>query len=74
MAELGYGVGPHFVHAVAKDGVPQALFPVVQCVLCLAVPVVIVTLAGYDLGYATEFYSRSQTISAAIGLALVRSE
>jgi putative transport protein len=65
---VGYGVGPQFVRGVAKDGAPQALFAVVQCVLCLAVPVVIVKLAGYDLGYAAGFYSGSQTISAAMGL------
>jgi len=65
---VGYGVGPQFVRGVAKDGVPQALFAVVQCVLCLAVPVIIVKVAGYDLGYAAGFYSGSQTISAAMGL------
>src|SRR6266403_1683965 len=65
---VGYGVGPQFVRGVAKDGVPQALFAVVQCLLCLAVPVIIVKLAGYDLGYAAGFYSGSQTISAAMGL------
>ena len=65
---VGYGVGPQFVRGVAKDGVPQALFAVVQCVLCLAIPIAIVKLAGYDLGYAAGFYSGSQTISAAMGL------
>ena len=65
---VGYGVGPQFVRGVAKDGVPQALFAVVQCLLCLAVPIMIVKVAGYDLGYAAGFYSGSQTISAAMGL------
>ncbi|HEX4663675.1 MAG TPA: aspartate-alanine antiporter family protein [Terriglobales bacterium] len=65
---VGYGVGPQFVRGVAKDGGPQALFTVVQCALCLAVPIVIVKLAGYDLGYAAGLYSGSQTISAAMGL------
>src|SRR6266699_1927628 len=65
---VGYGVGPQFVRGVAKDGVPQALFAVVQCILCLVVPIIIVKLAGYDLGYAAGFYSGSQTISAAMGL------
>src|SRR5437879_10939308 len=65
---VGYGVGPQFVRGVAKDGVPQALFAVVQCLLCLAVPVMIVKVAGYDLGYAAGFFSGSQTISAAMGL------
>src|SRR4051795_7052702 len=63
---VGYGVGPQFVRGVAKDGGPQALFTVVQCALCLAVPIVIVKLVGYDLGYAAGLYSGSQTISAAM--------
>jgi putative transport protein len=65
---VGYAVGPQFVRGVARDGLPQAMFSVVQCVLCLAVPVAIVKFAGYDLGYAAGLYSGSQTISAAMGL------
>jgi putative transport protein len=65
---VGYGVGPQFVRGVAKDGVPQAVFSVVQCALCLLIPVAIVKIAGYDLGYSAGFYSGSQTISAALGL------
>ena len=65
---VGYGVGPQFVRGVARDGVPQALFSAVQCVLSLLVPVGIAKLVGYDLGYAAGFYSGSQTISAAMGL------
>ncbi len=65
---VGYSVGPQFVRGVAKDGLPQAVFSVVQCVLCLLVTVVIVKIAGYDLGYAAGLYSGSQTISAAMGL------
>jgi len=65
---VGYGVGPQFVRGVAKDGMPQALFTVVQCLFCLAAPVVIAKVAGYDLGYAAGLYSGSQTISAAMGL------
>src|SRR6185312_2793039 len=33
---VGYGVGPQFVRGIAKDGVPQAVFSVVQCVFSLA--------------------------------------
>jgi len=65
---VGYGVGPQFVRGIAKDGLPQAIFSVVQCVLCLVTCVVIAKVAGYDLGYAAGFYSGSQTISAAMGL------
>jgi len=65
---VGYGVGPQFVRGVAKDGLPQAIFSVVQCILCLLLPAAIVKIAGYDLGYSAGFYSGSQTISAAMGL------
>ncbi|HET9164895.1 MAG TPA: aspartate-alanine antiporter [Candidatus Angelobacter sp.] len=65
---VGYGVGPQFIRGIAKDGVPQAIFAVVLCVLCLGSLVVIVKLVGYDLGYAAGLYSGSQTISAAMGL------
>ena len=65
---VGYGVGPQFVRGIARDGVPQALFAVVQCVFSLLVPVAIVKFVGYDLGYAAGLYSGSQTISAAMGL------
>jgi putative transport protein len=65
---VGYGVGPQFVRGVAKDGLPQAIFAAVQCIFCLAIPVAIAKMAGYDLGYAAGLYSGSQTISAAMGL------
>ena len=65
---VGYGVGPQFVRGIARDGLPQALFSVVQCVFSLAACVLIAKLAGYDLGYSAGFYSGSQTISAAMGL------
>ena len=66
---MGYAVGPQFVRGVAKDGLPQAIFAVVQCVLCLAIPVAIAKMAGYDLGYSAGLYAGSQTISASMGLA-----
>ena len=51
-----------------QDGLPQAIFSVVQCVFSLAACVVVAKFAGYDLGYAAGLYSGSQTISAAMGL------
>jgi putative transport protein len=65
---VGYGVGPQFIRGIAKDGVPQAIFSVVQCVFSLLVPVAICKFVGYDLGYSAGFYSGSQTLSAAMGL------
>jgi putative transport protein len=66
---VGYGVGPQFVRGIAKDGLPQALFSVVLCVLCLAAPIVAAKLAGYSIGSAAGLFAGSQTISASMGLA-----
>src|SRR6201989_2244832 len=45
---VGYGVGPQFVRGIASSGLPQAIFSVVQCALCLAAPFVAAKLAGYS--------------------------
>ncbi len=66
---VGYGVGPQFVRGIAADGLPQALFAALVCVFCLAAPVIVAKLAGYDMGYAAGLYAGSQTISASMGLA-----
>jgi putative transport protein len=66
---VGYGVGPQFVRGVAKDGVPQAIYAAVVCVLCLGAAFGVAKVAGYDLGYAAGLYAGSQTISASMGLA-----
>ena len=62
---VGYGVGPQFVRGVAKDGLPQAIFSVVQCAFSLLAPVVIARLAGYDLGYATGIPSSRVLVCSA---------
>src|SRR5258706_11900546 len=65
---VGYAVGPQFVRGIASNGLPQAIFSAVQCVLSLVACVGVAKLAGYDLRYAAGLYSGSQTISAAVGL------
>src|SRR5918993_2985510 len=65
---IGYAVGPQFVRGIAKDGLPQALFAVVQCVFCLASAYLVAKIAGYDVGSAVGLYAGSQTISASMGL------
>jgi putative transport protein len=66
---VGYGVGPQFVRGIAKDGLPQALFSVIQCILCLAAPYLAAKIAGYSIGSAAGLFAGSQTISASMGLA-----
>ncbi|WP_447748688.1 aspartate-alanine antiporter [Pseudomonas nicosulfuronedens] len=66
---IGYGVGPQFVRGIAKDGLPQALFAVVVCLLCLACAVGVAWVAKFDMGSAIGLFAGSQTISASMGLA-----
>ena len=66
---VGYGVGPQFVRGVAKDGLPQALFAVVVCLLCLGSAVWSPSWPATTSGYAAGLYAGSQTISASMGLA-----
>src|SRR5215203_4844357 len=65
---IGYAVGPQFVRGIAKDGMPQAMLAVVQCVFCLLSAYLVAKLAGYDVGTAVGLYAGSQTISASMGL------
>src|SRR6195952_5891786 len=65
---IGYAVGPQFVRGIAKDGLPQALYACVVCVLCLLSVYLVAKLAGYDVGTAVGLFAGSQTISASMGL------
>src|ERR1700760_3442334 len=60
---IGYGVGPQFVRGIAQDGVPQAIYSVVVCVLCLVAGILGAQVAGHDVGSAVGLYAGSQTIS-----------
>lgn len=66
---VGFGVGPQFVRGIASDGVPQALFAVVVCALCLGSVYMAAIISGYGPGLAAGLMAGSQTISASIGLA-----
>jgi len=66
---IGYAVGPQFVRGITSDGVPQALYAAVVCVLCLISAYLAARFAGYDVGSAAGLYAGSQTISASMGLA-----
>ena len=66
---IGYGVGPQFVRGITRDGVPQAVFAAIVCVLCLGAAWFVARLAGYDAGSGAGLFAGSQTISASMGLA-----
>lgn len=66
---VGYGIGPQFVRGIAKDGIPQALYSVVQNLYSLGTVIVVAKCAGYNIGSAVGLFAGSQTISASMGLA-----
>lgn len=65
---VGYSVGPQFFGGLKKDGLPQMLFALIVCVLCLVFPWLIGKLMGYDTGLTAGMLAGSQTISAVIGV------
>lgn len=67
---VGYGVGPQFVRGLKAEGPKQIIFALSVLSLCLAVPVIAAKVAGLDVGYAAGLFAGSQTISAAMGVAL----
>src|SRR5262245_65181475 len=49
---VGYGVGPQFFRGLKSDGLPQVLFAILLCVLCLVTTVVVARAMGYHAGLA----------------------
>jgi len=66
---VGYGVGPQFFRGLKSDGVPQAIFAVLQCLLSLLTAFAVAKVLGFDMGAAAGLLSGSQTISAVLGVA-----
>lgn len=66
---VGYGVGPQFFNGLKGDGVQQALFSVVQCLVVLLTAVLVGKFLGYDAGGVAGLLSGASTISAVLGVA-----
>ncbi|ARP82696.1 aspartate-alanine antiporter [Bordetella genomosp. 8] len=66
---LGYGVGPQFFRGMRSDGLPQVLFAVVLCVLCLLATWGTAVAFGFDAGTGAGLLAGAQTISAVMGVA-----
>ncbi|MDE6792937.1 MAG: aspartate-alanine antiporter [Muribaculaceae bacterium] len=64
----GYSVGPQFVHALKGPGLRQALFAVVEAIVCAGIIIGAAFLMGYDNGIATGLYAGAQTASACLGM------
>ncbi|PSL49965.1 putative transport protein [Chitinophaga niastensis] len=66
---VGYSVGPQFFRGLKKDGLPQVLFAVLMCLVCLVAPWLLSLMMGYNVGQAAGLIAGSQTISAVMGVA-----
>jgi putative transport protein len=66
---VGYGAGPEFFRGLKNEGVPQAIFAAVQCMVSLAVGYAVAKALGYDVGQAAGLLAGSQTISGLLGTA-----
>ncbi|HWN92641.1 MAG TPA: hypothetical protein VNQ15_14570, partial [Verrucomicrobiae bacterium] len=66
---VGYGAGPEFFRGLRNEGVPQAIFAAVQCVVSLVVAYAVAKALGYDVGQAAGLLAGSQTISGLLGTA-----
>ncbi|MDE6010599.1 MAG: aspartate-alanine antiporter [Muribaculaceae bacterium] len=65
---IGYSVGPQFFRSLKGRGARQALFAVVEALVCAGIVLLAARLMGYNTGVATGLYVGSQTASAALGL------
>src|ERR1700751_3240731 len=65
---VGYGVGPEFVRGLRKDGVPQAVFAGVVCLLCLGVAILVAKLFRFNAGYGAGVFGGACTVSAVLGV------
>jgi putative transport protein len=66
---VGYAVGPQFFRGLKSDGVPHAIFAVLQCLISLLAAYAGARFLGYEAGTAAGLLSGSQTISAVLGVA-----
>ena len=66
---VGYAVGPQFFRGLKSDGLPQVLFAVILCVLCLLSTFFVAKAMGYHTGFAAGLLSGACTISAVLGVA-----
>lgn len=64
----GYSVGPQFFHSLKGSGRRQALFALVEALVCAGFVILAAMLAGYDNGIATGLFAGSQTASACLGM------
>jgi len=66
---VGYGVGPQFFHGLKTDGLAQAFFTVLVCILSLAAAYLTARMFGFGVGYGAGVFGGASTVSSVLGVA-----
>ena len=66
---VGYSVGPQFVPALRKEGLPQVAFTLIVCASAFITAYVAARLLGYDAGLAAGLLAGALTNSGTLGVA-----
>jgi putative transport protein len=66
---VGYGVGPQFFHGLKSEGLSQAFFATLVCLLCLLTAFLAARLLGLGVGYGAGVFGGACTVSSVLGVA-----
>jgi putative transport protein len=66
---VGYDVGPQFFRGLRRDGLWQALFAFLVCLICLATAFATARLLGLGIGYGAGVFGGACTVSSVLGVA-----
>jgi putative transport protein len=66
---VGYGVGPQFFHGLKSEGLRQALFATLVCLICLLTAFLTARLLSLGVGYGAGVFGGACTVSSVLGVA-----
>jgi putative transport protein len=66
---VGYGVGPQFFHGLKSEGLRQAFFATLVCLVCLLTAFLTARLLGLGVGYGAGVFGGACTVSSVLGVA-----
>lgn len=66
---VGYGVGPQFFRGLKSEGLGQALFATLVCLVCLVTAFLTARLFGLGVGYGAGVFGGACTVSSVLGVA-----
>ena len=66
---VGYGVGPQFFRGLKSEGLEQALFATLVCLVCLVTAFLTARLFGLGVGYGAGVFGGACTVSSVLGVA-----